>query len=166
MAKNNKFNNTRRKISMADMVKELQTSNILDNATSNLTKRCKFNFSYFDDSQSHGQKFSEWTHEALIDLLDDLKSFSMSPLSGWPPPHFVIYGAFPTDSYFTKPTYIPEDVSWARFKLNNLKRLIGFVVSEHHHKTLHLGTEEYFDKNTFYVVFLDENHHFYPVETK
>ncbi|MGK0290979.1 MAG: hypothetical protein ACI86H_002443, partial [bacterium] len=72
-----------------------------------------------------------------------------------------IYGNFPLRSKFKHPTYIPHQVQWARFRLENLVRLIGFVIPNEYNGEVHEGTKQKFDSNTFYVVFLDQNHEFY-----
>jgi predicted component of type VI protein secretion system len=74
------------------------------------------------------------------------------------------YGAFPAKSSFTHPKYIPHQADWARFRLGSKVRLIGFTVPAELHKTPHRKSGELFDKNTFYVVFLDRDHIFYLTE--
>lgn len=68
---------------------------------------------------------------------------------------------FQKKSDFKHPLYVPFEAQWARFRINNLSRLIGFVIPAKSHAKQHSTTHEYFDKNTFYVVFLDRNHRFY-----
>lgn len=55
----------------------------IDSKEDNLTKRCKFNFSYIDFSQSAGQKFEEWTHDQLSKLMDKLCAYCKEPLKYW-----------------------------------------------------------------------------------
>ena len=141
----------------------------LNKTDNNLAQRCKFNFSYFVNSDSAGQDFCEWTHDELIKLLEKLKEYSKFPLSHWKfqkvgkYPVFVNYGsAFPSNTDFTEPSHIPIEVEWCRFHLENKPRLIGFVVPESYHDK-EQGSYR-FDKNTFYVVFLDRDHRFYKVK--
>ena len=134
----------------------------------NLAERCKFNFSYFVGSDTAGQDFTDWTKEELVKLMNKLKDYSQFPLTHWKTqkvgkyPVFVNYGsAFPTNTDFTEPTHIPIEVEWCRIHLENKPRLIGFVVPDSYHDNIQEGNSFRFDKNTFYVVFLDKEHKFY-----
>ncbi len=146
----------------------------LEDDNNDLTIRCKFNFSYFDSSQNAGQKFSEWSHKQLCDLLGKLKDFTTQSLDSWRQQRagkgglkiLEIYGDFPLKSKFVRPKYIPHQVQWGRFRLGYETRLAGFVIPPDLHKTPHNITGEFFDKNTFYVVFLDQGHKFYLTERK
>lgn len=139
-----------------------------------LTKRCKFNFAYFDESQSAGQKFSDWNHEQLTKLLNKLKDYCRESLEYWKNCKIgsgqhrysvlVEYGKFPTHSEFVFPKHVPHQAIWSRFRLEQSVRQIGFTISFEFHKKLHSTTGHYFDSNTFYIVFLDQNHKFYPTE--
>ena len=139
------------------------------NASDNdLAQRCKFNFSYFVNDDESGQDFQEWTHEELIKLLDKLKEYSKFPLNHWKTqyvgkyPVFVNYGsAFPTNTDFKEPKHIPMEVEWCRIHLENKPRLIGFIVPDSYHDVVQESSSFRFDKNTFYVVFLDKEHKFY-----
>ncbi|PVZ68164.1 hypothetical protein [Pelagibaculum spongiae] len=145
-----------------------------DIESSDLSKRCKFNFSYFDDSQPCGQSFSDWESStgmtSLASLLTKVKEYTRQPLIYWQNQRvgggglkvFEIYKGFPKKSAFSAPPSIPHDVHWARFRLGNKIRLAGFVMP---------GTMDgqeingfRLDKNTFYVVFLDKDHMFYQTE--
>lgn len=143
----------------------------LDDPSNDITSRCKFNFSYFDDSQPAGQKFNDWNHEQLIKLLNKLKEYSKSPLKYWQNQKIgsgehrwnvlSIYDRFPLNSEFSFPKHIPHQARWARFRLEYSVRLIGFVIPKEYHKSEHSCTKECFDCNTFYIVFLDKNHKFH-----
>lgn len=65
------------------------------------------------------------------------------------------------DANLIFPKHVPHQVSWARFRLESDNRLIGFVIPEEYHKKENIYTKEYFDCNTFYIVFLDNTHRFY-----
>ncbi len=138
--------------------------------TDRLTIKCKFNFSYFCNSQEAGQDFKEWEHHELVKLFEKLKNYSEKSLHDWKSefngkyPVFVIYDNFPTKTDFEMPKNIPHQVKWARFHLENKVRLIGFVIPDSYHDTSHQKTRERFDKNTFYIVFLDKEHKFYITE--
>ncbi|MFB5948387.1 hypothetical protein [Klebsiella pasteurii] len=138
-----------------------------------IATKSKFNFCYFDGTQAVGQDFCDWSHEELIKLLGKMKHYSASPLEYWRHERtgggglkiFEIYGAFPKQSGFTHPKHVPHDVSWARFRMENLVRLIGFVVPRGFKSRDDVVLKEPFDANTFYVVFLDRNHQFYLTES-
>lgn len=149
-----------------------------DIETSKIEQRCKFNFSYFDASQSAGQDFSDWNNKqglnSLSELLKKIKEYTKHPLSHWQNERagggglkiLAYYGKFPPNSDFKHPIYIPHDVIWARFRLGNKVRLIGFVIPDKFAKDdcLNQNREFRFDNNTFYVVFLDKDHRFYKTE--
>lgn len=165
-----KFKNSRTEL----FIKELSRSASLEDKENDLTIRSKFNFSYFDSSQAVGQNFSDWTNVQLNELLNKIKDFTTKPLEYWRRELtsnglsvLVTYGTFPTNkSSFTCPKHIPIQALWGRFRLGSKIRLIGFTVPVELHKNLHTETNEYFDKNTFYVVFLDRDHCFYRTEKK
>ena len=166
----NKFKNKKKE----QHLKTISSFPSLEDDNNDLTIRSKFNFSYFDSSQQVGQDFRNWTHQHLHELLDKLKSYSTKPLIYWLNQRcgggglkiLAIYGAFPNKSNFKCPKHIPHQSKWARFRLDNSTRLIGFVIPNDLDKTVHCKTKELFDKNTFYAVFLDENHQFYLTEDK
>jgi len=140
----------------------------LNSDTNDLAQRCKFNFSYFVNDDDAGQDFKDWTHDELAKLLEKLKEYSKFPLSHWKHqkvgnyPVFVNYGNFPsTKTDFIEPKHIPLEVEWCRIHLENKPRLIGFVVPDSYHDELQESNGFSFDKNTFYVVFLDKEHKFY-----
>jgi len=156
-------------------IQEISELISLESETDKLTQRCKFNFHYFD-SNNAGQDFLAWNHSQLVNLLNKLKNYSESPLSYWQNQStgsghqniLEIYGHFPikrkTD--FKEPKFIPVDVEWGRFRLGSKIRLIGFVIPNSLHDKAHNITGERFDKNTFYIVFLDSQHKFYKTENK
>jgi hypothetical protein len=126
-----------------------------------------FNFQFFDNSQKVGQDFKHWDHAQLYSLLDKLKEYSKkTPLQlqnmkigggkkGKNNSILEIYVNFPVNSDFVHPKYIPSDVEWARFRLDNRMRLIGFLVRNEVCQKLAVR------KTIFYVVFLDRDHRFY-----
>ena len=107
--------------------------------------------------------------------MEKIKEFSKEPLLHWQHEkvgkgkkggkgkrqHYLeIYGDFPKNSAFCHPPHVPVDVLWARFRIDCETRLGGFVIDkkvaeECDKKGISL------DMNTFYIVFLDENHDFY-----
>lgn len=145
----------------------------LDSETDKLTTKCKFNFAYFE-KQVAGQDFNEWPEGKLHKLLNKLKDYSAESLKHWSLQPvgasgtvLIIYGAFPkSKSDFTCPAHVPHQAQWGRFRLDQATRLVGFVVPHDYHGKAHPVTNERFDCNTFYVVFLDAGHRFYKTEKK
>lgn len=141
----------------------------LDNSTQDIGDRCKFNFSYFDNSQDAGQDFKDWTNEQIVKMLEKLKEYSKKSLHqltlmkiGSGKQHVLeVYGSFPRKSDFTHPKHIPHQVSWARFRLEKTVRLIGFVIPKEYIGKAVGKSKKVLDDNTFYVVFLDRDHRFY-----
>ncbi len=142
----------------------------LDSDDNDLTSKCKFNFGYFDVQNEISQDFKDWSHDELVKLLEKLKNYSKSSLEYWKNkkvgnyPVFVVYDKFPDKTDFTKPKHIPHQVLWARFHLENMVRLIGFVIPDEYKDKVHQKTAHGFDTNTFYVVYLDKEHKFYKTE--
>lgn len=142
----------------------------LDQVNNDLTKRCKFNFSYFHVQEGISQDFSDWDGNELAKLLNKLKEYSRFTLEHWTRqkvgryPVFSIYDQFPTNTDFSKPNHVPHQVEWARFHLENTVRLIGFVIPDTYHDQPHNTTRMLFDRNTFYVVYLDKDHRFYKTD--
>lgn len=139
----------------------------LDDDDNDLTTRCKFNFSYFDYSQDAGQNFSDISENQLQELINSLKEFSRRSLKYWENQGtLIIYHNFPIKTEFFHPKHVPHQVHWGRFRLGNKLRLVGFRIPSILHKTLHQKTKEYYDKNTFYIVFIDQDHLFWKTEKK
>lgn len=141
---------------------------------SGVSSKLKFNFSFFDGSQSVGQDFTELTKEELVKFFEKLKNFSKEDLNFWRRelsgnglPVFTEYGEFPKKkSDFTHPSHVPHDVMWSRFRIEAKFRLIGFLIPSELHEKKDEQTGYIYDRNTFYVVFLDKNHLFYKTEKK
>lgn len=146
----------------------------LDDDSNDLTIRCKFNFSYFDSSQDAGQDFKDWKLSQLIELLNKLRDFSRKPLFYWQNERcgggglkvLEIYGSFPNKSKFVHPKFVPHQVKWGRFRLGSKIRLAGFTIPTELHGRQHQKTCVFFDQNTFYIVFFDQDHKFYLSEQK
>lgn len=167
----NKFQNSKKQ----KFIKSRPTSDI---ETSDIEKRCKFNFSYFDSSQEAGQGFDDWNADnglcSLLTLINKIKEYTGASLDYWFHQRagaggltvFARYGDFPRNSDFEHPPHVPHDVEWCRFRLGQAVRLIGFVIPANlSGKTVeHRGKTFVLDANTFYVVFLDKNHRFYKTE--
>lgn len=153
------YNNTRKNQKLETLSDQIS----IYNGDDLLTKKCKFNFAYFCKQES-SQDFNEWEENKLITLLNSLKEYSKKSLEEWKSDgKLVIYGDFPKKTKFDEPKHVPLEAQWGRFRMSGKIRLIGFVL---HIDTVHEKTGIRFDKNTFYIVFLDKNHHFYLCETK
>lgn len=165
-----KFGNTNADRFLATF-KDLES---LDSEACNLSMRCKFNFSYFDKNQEHSGLIDDWNLENISDFFDKLIDYSTRSLSQLQQVGIgknrqsllSIYDSFPGHSMFTKPKNIPHQARWGRFRLDQNKRLIGFVLPDEYHGVRHERTGMFYDKNTFYVVFIDNNHLFYPMGNK
>ena len=146
-------------------------------ATGDIKERCKFNFSYFDDTQAHGAALSAMSAADLASLIEKLRCYSMNSLNYWRNERcggerglrvLADYDSFPIKAKtdFTHPRFVPVDARWGRFRMENLSRLIGFTVPGNV-ASLPTGKDGLlFDMNTFYVVFIDPNHRFYKTEKK
>ena len=147
--------------------------------TSDIASRCCFNFSYFEGSQEQGQSFDDWAQNSgansLSVLLEKIKNYTKEPLAYWRNERvgakglrvLAHYNEFPKKSDFTHPPHVPHDVIWSRFRLGNMVRMIGFVIPETlagKEYTDTKGNKHFFDSNTFYVVFLDQDHRFFHTE--
>ena len=135
----------------------------LESEGDTLTLRCKFNFSYFDFNQTPSKNFSQLTQDKLVDLLNKLKEFTGKSLEQWKRDgRFTTYEMFPPHSKFTHPKHVPHQACWGRFRMTGTFRLVGFTIPHELHDKQHPTTNLRFDKNTFYVVFLDPDHLFWP----
>lgn len=158
----NRFNNSRATAFLASI-----PDTVLESASDTLTARCKFNFSYLCKQPDAGKDFSDLSREELQDLFAKLAQFSREPLSYWErQAHgrgktLAIYNKFPSRSAFTHPKHVPSDVAWGRFRISGACRLPGFVVPAHLGGQAHRATRVPFDCNTFYVVFIDDDHRFW-----
>ena len=78
----------------------------------------------------------------------------------------MIYDNFPIPAKtdFKEPRNVPLEARWARFRLGGKIRLVGFIIPETYHDREHETTKMRWDINTFYIVFLDENHRFWHDE--
>lgn len=144
----------------------------IENNNDKIARKCKFNFSYFVKDQDAGQDFCDWTNPQLIKLLDKLVFYSTESLEHWTKQpigkksgHILeIYDSFPKRSDFSHPKHIPHQACWARFRLESSVRLIGFTIPSEYNRLEQNSSGYYFCSNTFYVVFLDQNHKFYKTK--
>ncbi|WP_055128226.1 hypothetical protein [Pseudomonas mediterranea] len=137
--------------------------------TSDIESRCKFNFSFFDDTQLHGSSLNGLEPGVLASIMEKVKSYSCNDLNYWRNQRcgskglkiLADYDTFPPNSRFLHPKFVPHDVTWSRFRMENLSRLIGFTIPGDMKKTR--PGKFLYDTNTFYVVFIDLEHNFYPI---
>jgi hypothetical protein len=137
---------------------------------SSIHKLMRFNLNFFNRDQEYASDFDELDHEELLKLINKFANFSGKSLLDWSNETagghnlFVNYRKFPRPSEFQHPACVPHDVEWCRFRIGSKLRLIGFVVPS----SLHGVAKEGFcyDKNTFYVVFIDKQHKFYMTEKR
>lgn len=161
-------NNNPRKLSFLDGFRDITLS------SGDIKTRCRFNFSYFDDTQEFGAGLGDMSADELRTLFEKLKCYSTSSLNFWRGERcggsrslrvLADYGSFPDRSKFHHPKFVPIDVRWGRFRMENLSRLIGFTVPASLCGNAEKDGAD-FDLNTFYVVFIDREHKFYLTETK
>ena len=158
-----KKNNPRKNRFLENLPQTENLSNIMD-----IVGKIAFSFKYFDATQKAGQDFKDWTNEQKDKLLEKLKEYSKKTKHEWLNSRtgsgglkvLAIYGEFPRNSDFTKPIHVPENVKWARFRMESAVRLVGFFVEDVLAKEKNLSTD------IFYIVFLDKDHRFYKTEDK
>jgi hypothetical protein len=114
-----------------------------------VAKEMLFSFRDFDHTQ--GQTFLDWHENKLLHiLLERIKEFcKFSRTEAVQNKRLKVYGDFPHNSVFKYPAYIVEDAEWASWHVQGKERIAGHIID-----------------NVFYVVFLDKEHHFWPVEKK
>jgi len=163
----NKFTNRKAKQFLSGLARDsIESSDIIS--------RSKFNFSFFDSNQEHCANFDQLAPAQLLELVEKIRHYSRSPLPYWQTMRcgggglkvLEIYGDFPRNSDFSQPKHVPHDVRWARFRMDNLGRLVGFVIPPELGNLASEDRRYFLDTNTFYVVFIDLNHRFYKTEDR
>ena len=156
-----KKNNPRKKHFLSNLPKQDIHSDI-----AGVKGKLSFSFKYFDGHQSAGQDFKDWDDKQKQELLEKLRDYSRENRKYWLNQRIgsgglkllEIYGQFPRNSDFKYPQHVPEDVRWARFRMESAMRLVGFFVNEDNAEKFCLSTD------IFYIVFLDKDHRFYKME--
>jgi hypothetical protein len=111
-------------------------------------KIISFNFGQLDQSQKAGQTLAQWEKSGLLlKMVTRLKDHGVKPLYQCLDSKFKCYGAFPPRSEFKKPLNIAPDAQWASMHIQGRECIAGHIVHD-----------------MFFVVFLDEDHKFWPVE--
>lgn len=134
----------------------------------------KFNFHFFDKTEILSKSFDEIDASLLRIIVNKLKDYSGKSLHTWKTigcgarrrGTLAIYGQFPSHSEFNCPAHVPNDVLWGRFRINSTVRLIGFVIPDDMNGKSYdtKGRKMYLCTNTFYIVFIDLDHKFYPMK--
>ncbi len=106
-----------------------------------------FSFMHFCITQ--GSSFREWQENGILHhAVERIKEYSSKKVSQTDTT-YTVYGDFPKKTSFEHPKYIPQDARWARIHVDGTHIIVGHVVA-----------------NTFYVVFLDQDHSFWIVPKK
>lgn len=148
----------------------------LDQDTNNISRRMKFNFSFIDETQGLGLNITKLSKDQSNKLITKLKEYSRESFIHWERMKigsgnhrnsvYVNYITFPNHSNFTFPKNVPHQVEWGRFRLESGLRLVGFTIPNDYHDKIHKKSGCRFDINTFYIVFFDHEHNFYPTKKK
>lgn len=158
-----KKTNSKKENFLSNLSKDIHVSEISD-----VMGKLAFSFKYFDGSQEAGQDFRDWNDKQKQELLEKLRDYSRESKKYWLNQRvggggtkiLEIYGQFPHNTDFKYPQHIPANVRWARFRMENAMRLVGFFVNEDDAKEYCLSTD------IFFIVFLDKDHRFYKMEKK
>jgi len=116
-----------------------------------LKKDSYLNISFRHLDTEQGSSLDDWSETGhllrAVKILKDLCCASFREHIG---KAIDVYGSFPVEkSDFFHPKQVPEDAEWGRVHIDGTHILAGHFV-----------------ENTFYVVFLDNNHSFYKVKLK
>lgn len=116
-----------------------------------LKKDSYLNVSFRHLDKTQGSTLEEWAETGyLLAAVIILKNLCCATLQEQLGKAIDIYGSFPVEkSAYTHPKQVPEDAQWGRIHIDGTHILAGHFV-----------------ENTFYVVFLDNNHSFYKVTLK
>lgn len=169
MSYKNKYKNTREE----NFKKNIPTDLV---AETKLASFVKFNTKYLDPSRvSEGfLTFSLLTEKQRNMIFDKIKEFSGNSKKHWETVatlgiHNVLEKY--SDSVLNAkcvnlPKHVPVDVEWYRWRLEKDFRLIGFFVSKKRwREEVEIDKEHFFlDPNTFYLVYIDPEHHFYKTK--
>lgn len=166
-----KFNNSKKTKFLSDKTKEAEIEVEKKSCTSesnDISSRLKFNLSYFRP-ETPGYDFSNLNSDESCYIINKIKEYSRQSLLYWQSERsYSKYDLFPDHSEFDEPENIPSDIDWGRFRIGSRKRIVGFTIKQiHHGKEVNINGKNYFlDYNTFYIVFLDMDHKFYPTQRK
>jgi len=146
--------------------------------TKQLIDSCSFNFFFLTENHNVEEStIAYWEKECLFSKhLSKLQGYSKRSLKGMLSDKsfrgmfkcFRDKSAQPSDARLHMPPTVPSSAEWYEFHLGGLQRLIGFVMPGNLHGETFPGidSECTISKNTFYVVFFDGSHHFWPSKLK
>lgn len=171
MSRKNNFGNTRKK----KQVKAL-SGQILP--TKDLIDSFSFNFFFLTEDQSVEEStIAYWEKEGLLSKhLSKLQNYSKRSLKGMMSDKGM-RGMFkplrdksaqPAKARLHMPSKVPSCGEWYEFHLGGKQRLIGFVMPGEFHGETFPGVDSEFtiSKNTFYVIYFDGGHDFWPSKLK
>lgn len=108
--------------------------------------------SFVDMDAIQGQSFKDWEDEKLLSKFNEaIKDLTSKPLLQ----QFISdstktrYGMWPPNSRVKCPKWLDESLDWCSIRIGNKQRIIGYLLED-----------------TFYLVFLDKEHHFWISEKK
>ena len=139
---------------------------------------CSFNFFFLTEGQSvEKSTIAYWEKEGLFSKhLSKLQDYSKRSLKGMMSDKGM-RGMFkalrdkkaqPSDAKLHMPPEVPSCVEWYEFHLGGKQRLIGFLMPGELDGEKFPGVDSEFliSKNTFYVVYFDGGHDFWPSKLK
>jgi hypothetical protein len=107
----------------------------------------------FTQPKGNEQTFDTWSNDCLLEpLLEKIRQLTKLTREEAEKQQIIkVYGDIPDHSDFIHPKHVDENASWAVLKGigGQVSTLAGYIV-----------------ENTFYVVFLDKEHRFWPTEKK
>ena len=107
----------------------------------------------FTQPKGNEQTFDTWSNDGLlVPLLERIRQLTKLTRDEAEKQQIIkVYGDIPDHSDFTRPKHVDENASWAVLKGigGQVSTLAGYIV-----------------ENTFYAVFLDKEHRFWPTEMK
>jgi hypothetical protein len=164
-----KFPNKRKKIKVEQLSNQIfPTKESLDS--------CKFNFHYLCKNGHKCADPTYWEANKLFsshfDKLKDYSNYSLAQLMQ----RDIGKGSKilkylqdktkqPEHAELHMPINIPSMAKWAEIRFGGAQRLIGFIFPGELHGKKLPGIDSKFtiDRNTFYVVFFDGDHKFWPI---
>jgi len=171
MSKNKKYGNKRKE-------KQVKTLSNQVLPTKELMEASSFNFFFLtEDPDIEKSTIAYWEKERLFSKhLTKFQSYSKRSLKSMLADR-SFRGMFkrlrdksaqPSDASLHMPPEIPTCADWSEFHLGGLQRLIGFMMpgNLHGEKFPDIDSEFTINKNTFYVVFFDGGHDFWPAKKK
>jgi hypothetical protein len=128
--------------------------NILANVSSRkYDGKINFSFSDLDVSQHHQEDFKSWDKEnLLLNLLNRIKDITCLDIEEAKRQNIIkVYPSFPPNNktQYKVPSYLNEQLQWCVAHIQGKEVIAGHII-----------------ENTFYVVFLDKEHHFWISDKK